>query len=96
MSQPVISASPSERGVTPFDLSIIVPAYNEEDLIVNTLDALQNYFMKRNESFEIIVVDDGSRDKTVALVEDWDGCGLPYESNYTIPIYRGGLFSLDT
>ena len=53
------------------DISIIVPAYNEEDLILDTLTGLRNYFMSRSESYEIIVVDDGSYDKTVALVEDW-------------------------
>jgi dolichyl-phosphate beta-glucosyltransferase len=59
--------------MAPLDLSIIVPAYNEQDLIVNTLETLQNYLMKRRESFEIIVVDDGSGDNTVSLVEEWGG-----------------------
>jgi dolichyl-phosphate beta-glucosyltransferase len=55
------------------DISMIVPAYNEEDLILGTLDGLQDYFKTRNETYEIIVVDDGSRDKTVPLVEEWRG-----------------------
>lgn len=50
------------------ELSVIIPAYNEEALIVSTLDCLQSYFSRRPESFEILVVDDGSRDKTVELV----------------------------
>ena len=54
-----------------FDISIIVPAYNEEDLILETLDGLQNYFKTRDESYEIILVDDGSRDRTVSLIEEW-------------------------
>lgn len=53
------------------ELSIIVPAYNEQDLIVDTLDAIHDFLSARRESFEIIVVDDGSRDKTVQLVEQW-------------------------
>lgn len=53
------------------ELSIIVPAYNEEEMIVGTLDAIHNYLKTRKESFELIVVDDGSRDKTVSLVEEW-------------------------
>ena len=51
------------------ELSIIIPAYNEESLIMSTLDCLQSYLSARSESFEIIVVDDGSRDHTVALVQ---------------------------
>jgi dolichyl-phosphate beta-glucosyltransferase len=51
------------------ELSIIIPAYNEESLIVTTLDCLQSYLSARSESFEIIVVDDGSRDETVAFVQ---------------------------
>jgi dolichyl-phosphate beta-glucosyltransferase len=53
------------------ELSIIVPAYNEEALIANTLDGLRSYMKTRPEGFEIVVVDDGSRDRTVACVQDW-------------------------
>lgn len=53
------------------ELSIIVPAYNEETLIANTLDGLRSYMNTRPEGFEIVVVDDGSRDRTVACVQDW-------------------------
>lgn len=57
--------------MTTLDLSIIIPAYNEEALIASTLDGLQNYLSARPEQFEIIVVDDGSQDKTVASIQDW-------------------------
>lgn len=50
------------------ELSVIIPAYNEEALIVSTLDCLHNYLSARPETFEIIVVDDGSQDKTVEAV----------------------------
>lgn len=53
------------------DLSIIIPAYNEETLIASTLDGLQTYLSARPEQFEIIVVDDGSQDKTVASIQAW-------------------------
>ena len=53
------------------DLSIIIPAYNEEALIASTLDSLQTYLAARPEQFEIIVVDDGSQDRTVASIQDW-------------------------
>src|SRR5687768_4830864 len=53
------------------DLSIIIPAYNEEALIASTLDGLQTYLSSRPEQFEIIVVDDGSHDKTAASIQAW-------------------------
>ena len=54
------------------ELSIVVPAYNEETLIVQTLDGLQSYMKTRPEPYEIVVVDDGSRDRTVACVQRWN------------------------
>jgi dolichyl-phosphate beta-glucosyltransferase len=53
------------------DLSIIVPAYNEESLITSTLDGLQNYLSARPETYEIIVVDDGSEDGTGVSIGKW-------------------------
>ena len=57
--------------MTTLDLSIIIPAYNEEALIASTLDGLQTYLSTRPEQFEIIVVDDGSQDKTVVSIQAW-------------------------
>lgn len=53
------------------DLSIIIPAYNEEALIVHTLDSLRSYMAVRPEQYEIVVVDDGSEDKTVTYIQEW-------------------------
>src|SRR5215213_11483459 len=53
------------------EISIIVPAYNEDALIMNTLDGLQSYMRTRPESYEILVVDDGSQDNTVSYIRDW-------------------------
>ena len=56
--------------ISPY-LSVIIPAYNEEDLITSTLDCLQSYLSMRPQSYEIIIVDDGSQDKTVRSVQAW-------------------------
>ena len=53
------------------ELSLVIPAYNEEALIVATLDALHMYMQNRPETYEIVVVDDGSQDQTVNLVQAW-------------------------
>ena len=57
--------------MTVLEISIVIPAYNEETLIVNTLESLRSYMATRAEPYEIIVVDDGSQDKTAASIQDW-------------------------
>lgn len=51
------------------DLSVIVPAYNEERRLPPTLLDLVDYFNSQALAYEIIVVDDGSKDSTAAVVE---------------------------
>jgi len=53
------------------ELSVIIPAYNEEALIAGTLECLNAYLSARPERYEIIVVDDGSQDRTAACIHDW-------------------------
>ena len=50
-------------------LSVIIPAYNEEKNIGNTLLAIDQYLSKQDYSYEIIVVSDGSKDRTAQIVE---------------------------
>lgn len=49
----------------PIHLSVIIPAYNEEDRIGATLTSITAYLRKQPYMSEVIVVDDGSRDRTV-------------------------------
>lgn len=48
-------------------LSVILPAYNEEDCILSTIDDVDAALTKANIPHEIIVVDDGSTDRTAEL-----------------------------
>jgi glycosyltransferase involved in cell wall biosynthesis len=50
-------------------ISIIIPAYNEELGIEPVLQDLLAVIQKAASSFEVIVVDDGSSDRTVDIVE---------------------------
>ena len=50
------------------DLSIIVPAYNEEHRILPTLDRLHAFLSTQPLRYEILVVDDGSTDGTSSVV----------------------------
>ncbi|OEU79263.1 MAG: hypothetical protein BA865_14450 [Desulfobacterales bacterium S5133MH4] len=49
-------------------LSVVIPAYNEEERIGRTLRKIDEYFSKQDYLYEIVVVDDGSTDGTSALV----------------------------
>ena len=46
-------------------LSIIIPAYNEEKRLLKTLKEIDGYLRRQNYDYEILVVNDGSKDKTV-------------------------------
>ena len=52
---------------TPIELSIIVPSYNEELRLPASLDRLAAYVGKSGRCTEVLVVDDGSKDKTAAV-----------------------------
>jgi glycosyltransferase involved in cell wall biosynthesis len=51
-------------------LSIIIPAYNEEDRIVQTLDKSLAYLADQTYEAEILVVSDGSTDATGTVVNN--------------------------
>ncbi len=50
-------------------ISVIIPAYNEEYRIIPTIDKIYTYLKNKKYDFEIIVVDDGSTDRTVEMVK---------------------------
>ena len=50
-------------------LSIVIPAYNEEDRLEPTLERIHAFLTEQDFSWEMIVVDDGSTDGTSALAE---------------------------
>lgn len=65
----------SER---PF-LSIVIPVYNEENCIVESLSKLARFAGTRFWKIEIVVVDDGSTDGTAGLVEH-------FSTGHTLPL----------
>lgn len=50
-------------------LSVIIPVYNEENRLNKTLEEADAYLKTQSYSYEIVVVNDGSQDNTVQLVE---------------------------
>jgi glycosyltransferase involved in cell wall biosynthesis len=53
------------------DVSVIVPMFNEEQNVSGTLDRITRALDSIPRNWEIIVVDDGSTDKTKNMVEDY-------------------------
>jgi len=51
-------------------LSVIIPAYNEEHRLPKTLKAVDEYLKKQDYEYEILVVSDGSKDKTADVVKE--------------------------
>ncbi|NTW00075.1 MAG: glycosyltransferase family 2 protein [Oscillochloris sp.] len=56
-------------GVSP-SLSIVVPIYNEEDSIPHLYNRLSTALEQYGHSYEILAVDDGSRDRSFELLRD--------------------------
>lgn len=50
-------------------ISIVIPAYNEEEKIGKTLEEILKYLKNRDYSYELIVIDDGSIDNTLSIVK---------------------------
>jgi dolichyl-phosphate beta-glucosyltransferase len=57
-----------ETGYQP-QLSIVIPCYNESTRLPRSLPIIQDYLQNSGLTYEILVVDDGSKDGTVAYVE---------------------------
>ena len=53
-------------------LSVIIPAYNEEKRLPETLKKISAYLKIQSYSYEIIVVSDGSKDQTAAAANSLD------------------------
>ena len=59
---------PSINNPPTLDLTIVIPAYNESKRLPVFLDVLFPYLDTVDYSYEIIVVDDGSKDNMVDVV----------------------------
>ena len=58
-------------------LSIVIPAYNEEKRIPRTCERIISYLDNAGYSAEVIIVDDGSTDRTVDVSVDILSTGVP-------------------
>jgi glycosyltransferase involved in cell wall biosynthesis len=72
-------------------VSIIVPAFNEEEAIAHDLEVIIETMDASRWDYELIVVDDGSKDRTYEIVEGFENVKLLKH-----PENRGGGFSRNT
>lgn len=72
----------------PLDLSVVIPAYNEEARLPGTLAAIDPYLTSLGRSFEVVLSDDGSRDGTAAVMER-AAAEHPYVHVVRLPANRG-------
>lgn len=52
------------------ELSVVIPAYNEEQNVTALLKRITEVFEPFERSFEVVIVDDGSTDKTLELLQE--------------------------
>jgi len=52
------------------EISVIIPAYNEESIIKKCVANMHAFLSTHYKEFEIIVVDDGSKDDTIKLISN--------------------------
>jgi dolichyl-phosphate beta-glucosyltransferase len=62
------------------ELSIVIPVYNEEARLGKTLEGAFRYLKKERISSEVVVVDDGSKDKTLQVAEKFKKLGTTRQS----------------
>ncbi len=61
---------PAPEILTWRSLSLVLPAYNEEQVIAQTVESCLNAAKRFCPNVEVIVVDDGSRDRTGAIIDE--------------------------
>jgi len=77
------------------DISIVIPAYNEAERVEKSLDAIFDFMKSWDFSFEVIVVDDGSKDATSQIVQEKMGNHKELKL-ITLPLNRGKGFAVRT
>ena len=52
------------------EISVIIPCYNEEQVVAETIKKVKSFLAKNFQSFEIIVIDDKSTDSTLEIIKN--------------------------
>lgn len=87
--RPRISAPPRRS------VSVVIPAYNEESRLPATVEEIHRFLTEKDYDAEIVVVDDGSRDRTRAVAEAM-ARRLPLLRVIGEPVNRGKGYAVRT
>jgi len=74
------------------DISIVIPIYNEEKAVFPTINGIKQVMSKTSLSYEIITINDGSKDNTKHILEQIKGIKIinhPYNVGYGAAIKTG-------
>jgi glycosyltransferase involved in cell wall biosynthesis len=75
--KPAQSAEPISDELNRPQLSLVLPCYNEQDVIRNTVERLVTVFRSKKVNFELILVDNGSADATGRIIDELITEGMP-------------------
>lgn len=67
-------------------VSIIIPSYNHSKYITETLDSVVNDTYPNK---EIVIIDDGSKDNSVEIINEWIGKNLDQQVNFIVRSNKG-------
>lgn len=81
------------------EISVIIPAFNEEKVVGSLIDRTEKVIQKITKNYEIIVIDDGSKDQTlqickekrVILIHNLYNCGKGHALREGFKIARGEI-----
>lgn len=83
-----LKASQPRADREPPEISLVMPCYNEEACLRNTARALIQAFANRRIALELVLVDNGSKDRTGEIIDELMEEGLPVVK-VSIPVNCG-------
>lgn len=69
-------------------ISVIIPGYNEEKIIANSISFVEKELYSLHRPFELLIVDDGSKDSTLEIVKELIKSG--HHPNLRVVSYKDG------
>src|SRR3989338_3138027 len=78
--------------MNPLKISFVVPVYNEQSSVNHTIAEIKAAVNSLGIVYEIIVIDDGSKDNSRKILEDIEGIKLlshPYNKGYGASLRTG-------
>lgn len=78
------TSQPRPGGTNSLDVTIVLPCYNEQDHVLSEVDRISRAMAETSFSYELLVIDDKSTDKTLAVLQD----AMPEYPNMRLMAFR--------